>query len=100
MRACAKLLLAILLPLAGAACSTIHFNQDPAESGRAPQFTEWHHNAVLQLVEVSAPVDMSQRCTDGEWTRITTELTFPGALAHHVTSSLWTPWSVSYRCAR
>jgi hypothetical protein len=81
------------------ACSTIHFESGEPAAGDALVYSQWHHNVVAQLIEVSPPVDMTARCRDGNWSRITTELSLPGALAHQVTSGLWAPWTVAYRCA-
>jgi len=62
----------------------------------------------FSLVEVSAPVDLKQRCSGKEWVRITTERSFVNGLvggldaqALHVGVvgiDIWDPWTVAYEC--
>jgi hypothetical protein len=80
------------------ACSTIHFSNGNV-AAEDTSYSSWHHNAIFDLIEVSAPVDLSQSCPDGRWAMITTELSFVGGLASAITYSLWTPWSVAFSCA-
>ena len=105
MRDAMKMIKHVLLILAvsiSSGCSTIHFiNGDPQT--RYEEMSEWHHTAAFRLLEVSDPVDMSERCRGNEWNTITTERTFINGLAGIVDSlilgvDVWEPYTVFYTC--
>lgn len=87
-----------LLLLSG--CTTIHFKNGP-DTPVTNKTEQWHHNAVLALVEVSDPVDLTEECVDKEWSTVTTELTFFNGLASGVVNliaPIWFPKTVTVTC--
>ncbi|MCP4409417.1 MAG: hypothetical protein GY807_17040 [Gammaproteobacteria bacterium] len=80
------------------ACSTIKFYNDEAKPD-AQAYSEYHHMAGLDLVEVSDPVDMRQRCDGEQWQYVTTERTFANGVVSALTQPFYSPWEVSYGCA-
>lgn len=98
-----KLIAVAALATALTGCSTMHFTTN-APMTRAPEMSEWHHNAAFSLLEVSAPVNMKQRCSGDGFQIVTTQQSLVNGLAGSVDTlfaaglDLWTPWSVSYVC--
>jgi hypothetical protein len=80
------------------ACSTIKFNNDKVEPS-AETYNEYHHMAGLELVEVSDPVDMNQRCDGKQWQFVKTERTLVNGVVGVLTQPFYSPWEVSYGCA-
>jgi len=109
----ANLLLLVTGCVLLSACSTISFTNGPVDA-KASLSSEstWHHNMWFSLVEVSAPVDLKQRCSGKDWVRITTERSFLNGLAGGIDTSvlgarvgvlvvgidIWDPWTVAYEC--
>ena len=91
-------------------CSVMHFKNGSAPSDNEVR-EEWHHNAALSLLELSAPVDLTKRCTEGKWSVVTTKVTFLNALAGSVDEAvtagltkgfginLWDPQTVEWECS-
>ncbi|KZZ44173.1 hypothetical protein A3759_30190 [Thalassolituus sp. HI0120] len=94
------ILAAALLLMAG--CSTIHFDRNPEPQATPFQTEEWHHNAILALVEVSDPVNLEDKCEGNkEWTSVKTELTFVNGLVSGLVNiffPLWYPKTVEVSC--
>jgi hypothetical protein len=95
---------AALLALSLYGCSTIHFvnGPEPAASLRTTD-TRWHHTVLLQLIEVSDPVNLRQLCGGQGWARVTTERRPLNLLAGYLDTllidfDLWEPWNVDYAC--
>jgi len=63
-----------------------------------PIYSEWHHDAVFGLAEVSDPVDLGKRCDGRAWATVEVQETFVQGLVSAVTYSLYNPWNVSYAC--
>jgi len=86
-------------------CSTMHFNNGDVPSSPTTQ-SEWHHNAVASLVEVSSPVDLKSRCNGNNWSEVTTETSFVNGLAGAVGNGIllglpvWNPMTVEYTCSK
>ncbi len=90
-------ILALATVLSG--CSTIHF--DNARTRNQPLgYYEWHHDAVLGLVELSDPVDLNARCDGKDWTSVKIELTFVQGLVTMATWHLYNPWNVEIACSK
>ncbi len=81
-------------------------NYDASSSIR---FRKWYHHAILQIAELSNPLETSQVCVGLDWNQVTTEVTpfdaFAGlldnALLWNAASAgldLWSPWSIEYSC--
>ena len=91
-----------LLSVLCAGCSTIQFQNGPSTQPREIS-NEWHHIAAFSLMEVSDPVDLTDRCNGKAWDTVTTERTFINGLAGMIDSliigvDLWEPWTVEYSC--
>ena len=92
----------IALALLATGCSTMRFH----EGKGAPEVVgveEWHHIALLGLIEASKPVPIEDRCKGNNWSDVTTERTFLNGLAGAVDGlifriDLWEPWTVRYVC--
>ncbi len=86
-----------LVVLLGSGCSTIHFDNGvstPAEE----KYSEYHHLAGLDLVELSEPVDLKQRCTGKGWHSVKTERTLLNGVVSLITQPFYSPWEVNYTC--
>ncbi|MEX1670016.1 hypothetical protein AB4876_13930 [Zhongshania guokunii] len=88
------------LLLASAGCTTIHFdNGTPNEAKIVTE--QWHHNAILALVEVSDPVNLSEECGSSTWSSVETELSFLNAFASGFVNfvlPVWYPKTVEVSC--
>lgn len=81
-------------------CSTIYFHND-SKARKQVEYEEWHHVVALRLAEVSAPVDLGDRCGSGSgWETVKVEQNFVQGLISGVTSGLYDPWGVSYACMK
>ncbi|QDP02818.1 Bor/Iss family lipoprotein [Thalassotalea sp. PS06] len=84
------------------ACTTIHFDKEPAATTAVVKKEEWHHNLVLALYEASDPVALNNICGEQEWVTVKTETSFLNGLASSATSAvvgpLWTPKTVEISC--
>jgi hypothetical protein len=91
--------LLIVLCFALVGCHTIHIKNDSNASFDYKQ-DEWHQIGVLELVEFSDPVDLSQRCEGKPWSSVRTRMS-PGqaflALVPYL-SYAWTPQEVAISC--
>lgn len=59
---------------------------------------KWHSGLVFGLAELSGPYDLSKICPRG-WSEIHTETTFVNGLVQAVTSNIYSPQTVTVRCA-
>jgi Bor protein len=59
---------------------------------------KWHHGAVFGIAELSGPYDLSKICPRG-WAEIHTETSFLNGLLEAITDNIYTPQSVTVRCA-
>lgn len=83
------------------ACTTIHFDNGEVNQAQQPKAETWHHNVLLDLVEVSAPVDPAATCGDNEWASVKTERTFLNGLASsfvNVIGPIWYPKTAQVTC--
>jgi hypothetical protein len=92
--------LALVLP----ACQTITFVRGATSPAASTTFL--HHNGFSGVVELSAPVDLRERCPKG-WSRVTTRESVASSVAPNVLSkatggvsrNLWDPEEVELSCA-
>ncbi len=84
--------------ITASACSTIKFYNDEVKPD-AQTYSEYHHMAGLDFVEVSDPVDMKRRCEGKQWQFVKTERTFANGVVSALTQPFYSPWEVSYGCA-
>jgi hypothetical protein len=80
-------------------CNQIYYhNGGPAVANKkAAQYNEWHHIAVIGLVEFSEPIALKPRCEKG-WDTIETENSFLNGLVSGVTTGLYTPREANVVC--
>ncbi len=95
-----SILFSLLLSAIGASgCHKIYYhNGGPAVANKAAaQYNEWHHGAVVGLVEVSDPINLKARCERG-WDTVETENSFLTGLVSGFTYSLYTPREANIVC--
>ena len=83
------------------ACTTIHFDQnEPVAANPARSESNWHHNMVFALIEVSQPVDLQERCGDNGWSSVKTEETFLNGLVSSLpyVGWVWSPKTATVQC--
>lgn len=59
---------------------------------------KWHSGLIFGLAELSGPYDLSKVCPSG-WSEIHTETSFVNGLVQALTSNIYTPQTVTVRCA-
>lgn len=88
---------ALAAALSGCFTTTVSSGKPPARA--AIQYDEkWHHGLVWGIAEVSGPYDLEAICPGG-WAEIKTETSFLNGLVEAVTSGIYSPQTVSVRCA-
>lgn len=81
----------------GCYTTTVRSGKPPADA-TAEYDGKWHSGVVYGIAELSGPYDLSEVCPNG-WAEITTETSFVNGLVTGITSSIYTPQSVTVRCA-
>ena len=79
-------------------CSTMYFHNGGIDGPKDTEYSDWHHDGVLRLVEFSDPVDLNAKCERAGWSEIKIEQSFIQGLVRHLTWSLYDPWSAGYSC--
>ncbi len=82
-------------------CTTIHFDRNVTQEPNPTIINQWHHNALLALVEVSDPVNLEQECGEQEWSSVKTELSFINGLLSGIVNQIapiWYPKTVEISC--
>jgi len=92
-----KILLLALLCSAGCYRMTIR-NDRPVGQTPIEYDGKWHSGLIGGLAELSGPYDLSAVCPRG-WAEIHTETSFLNGLVEALTSNIYTPQSVTIRCA-
>lgn len=88
-----------LVPLLVIATGCFHIKYTTRQTpSPAVAYDEWHHDFIYGLVEVTAPVNVGQICTNG-FAVVENEETFVNGLVAALTGSLWTPTSVNVSCS-
>jgi len=81
-------------------CATIYLHNGDTPSEVTQQ--EWHHDGILDLVEFSPPVDLSQRCRNREWQTVKIEKSALCVLVDIAEATLvgniYDPWIVETSC--
>ena len=91
-------LVAALVLLAGCWRTTIRNGSTPIGQTPIEYDGKWHSGLVYGLAELSGPYDLSAVCPRG-WSEIHTETSFVNGLVTAVTFEIYTPQSVTIRCA-
>jgi Bor protein len=81
------------------ACSTMNFVNGPQMENTVDR-AQWHHVALLSLIELSRPMNVTYNCANQQWDTVTVERTFFNALAdlNWPYFSLYSPMSIIYEC--
>jgi hypothetical protein len=58
----------------------------------------WHHGVIWGIAELSGPYNLKQLCPNG-WAEVTTETSFLNGLLGAITSSVYSPQTVTVRCS-
>jgi hypothetical protein len=95
----------LALALAASGCSTITFKtKNPEAPRRGGEFpSEWHHSGVVNLVELSPPVDLTDRCGRGaRWAWVKTQVGPAQAIVCVIGALgvVYCPWEVEVACGR
>lgn len=90
---------ALTLAFATSCYTTTVRSGKPAADATAEYDGKWHSGLVFGLAELSGPYDLSEICPNG-WAEISTETSFVNGLVGAVTDSIYTPQTVTVRCAR
>jgi hypothetical protein len=94
-----KALALFTLILSSSACFTTTLRSgQPANAPRLENDRRWHHGLIWGIAELSGPYDLKKLCPNG-WAEITTETSFVNGLLTSLTSSIYTPQSVTIRCS-
>lgn len=75
----------------------------------AKRYRKWYHHGIMQIAEISNPLETSLVCSGLDWNQVTTEVTPFDALvglldnvalwpASSAGLDLWSPWSIEYSC--
>lgn len=94
----------VMLALLAAAClggcyTTTIRSGKPAAPAKIDFDGHWHHGILWGTAELSGPYDLSKVCPHG-WAEITTEESFVNGFLNLITYSLYSPQSVTIRCAQ
>jgi hypothetical protein len=85
--------------LATAGCYTTTLQSGlPSAPPTVEYDNKWHSGVVLGIAELSGPYDLQKVCPNG-WSEIKTETSFVNGFVELVTSGIYTPQSVTVRCA-
>lgn len=89
----------VALLLSSSACFTTTLRSGKtANAPRLENDRRWHHGVIWGIAELSGPYDLKKICPNG-WAEVTTETSFLNGLLTSLTSSIYTPQSVTIRCA-
>jgi hypothetical protein len=70
----------------------------PAAPASLEYDEKWHHGVAWGMAELSGPYDLEKVCPSG-WSEIKTETSFANGFVHAVTSGVYSPQTVTVRCA-
>ena len=88
-----------LCPLLLSGCyTTILTRGAPPANARIEYDERWHHGLVIGIAELSGPYNLARVCPSG-WAEIKTETSFLNGLVEAATSGIYSPQTVSVRCA-
>lgn len=90
------LLILGVIAVSNSGCTTMYFHN--TGSDMRAEFSEWHHDGILRLVEFSPPVDLSERCSGKNWSTAKVSKDFVQWLAGSVTGGIYDPWGVEFSC--
>jgi hypothetical protein len=89
----------VALVISSSACFTTTLRSgQTANAPRLENDRRWHHGVIWGIAELSGPYDLKKICPNG-WAEVTTETSFLNGLLTSLTSSVYTPQSVTIRCA-
>jgi hypothetical protein len=89
----------VVLVISSSACFTTTLRSGkPANAPRLENDRRWHHGVIWGIAELSGPYDLKKICPNG-WAEVTTETSFLNGLLTSLTSSVYTPQSVTIRCS-
>ena len=90
---------ALALICTSSACFTTTLRSGmPANAPTVENDRRWHHGLIWGIAELSGPYDLKKLCPNG-WAEVTTETSFLNGLITSITSSVYTPQTVTIRCS-
>lgn len=88
-----------LCPLLLSGCYTTTLTRGaPAANARFEYDERWHHGMVVGIAELSGPYNLARVCPSG-WAEIKTETSFLNGVVEAATSGIYSPQTVTVRCA-
>ncbi len=94
-------ILLIIMAINISACSTMNFVNGPV-TGDTVKREQWHHLALVSLIELSKPFDAKYYCDNKQWEKLTVELSPSNVFSALATTtpfiSLYNPWTIYYEC--
>ena len=82
-------------------CHVITFKNTNANTSNVKTHSKWHHLVILDLIEVSDPVNLKRECAAGNWTSVQTQKSFwniiSGAVINFI-APIWYPQTVTITC--
>ena len=90
--------LVALVVMSSACYTTTLRSGQPANAARLGNDRRWHHGVIWGIAELSGPYDLKKICPNG-WAEVTTETSFLNGFLTSLTSSIYTPQSVTIRCS-
>jgi hypothetical protein len=90
----------LILALALAGCWRVTIRDATVPVGETPieYDNKWHSGLIIGLAELSGPYNLAKVCPRG-WAEIHTETSFVNGLVEFLTFNIYTPQSVTIRCA-
>ena len=85
------------LLLSGCYTTTVSSGK-PAARASIEYDEKWHHGVAWGIAELSGPYDLQSICPNG-WSEIKTETSFVNGFVDAVTRGIYSPQTVTVRCA-
>jgi hypothetical protein len=89
----------LVFAIAATGCYRMTIRNDRAVGDTPIEYDgKWHSGLIAGLAELSGPYDLSKVCPRG-WSEIHTETSFVNGLVEGRTCNIYSPQSVTVRCA-
>jgi len=100
-----NILLAIITTLLFSGCSKMYFHNGEPSNSVTLQNEQTHRHTVFNLVEISDPINLNEKCPSNDWDTIETELSFLDFLISSIDNFLigvdvYGQKTVNYSCSK
>lgn len=82
-------------------CHVTTFKNTNANTSNGKAHSKWHHLIILDLMEVSDPVNLKKECGTGQWSSVEVKRSFLNTLAEIIVNwvlPIWYPKTVTITC--